>query len=714
VQIAAKKISNPIILAGLVAILAMALSTHLVLDKLRQEEVRVATDRQEHALKLFWQALKSRGGAFRLSEGRLMAGNYRINGNNELPDQIKETTGSNATVFQGDTRVASTLLLPDGRRALGTRLSGPAYDAIFRKGIPYRGDTVILGTSYLTAYDPIRDSQGKIIGALFVGTKRSDYLATYTRIGTLLRGINGLTACIFFMLAFLLLTERRRAEEQVKDQVRFLQEIIDAIPAPVFYKDVQGRFLGCNKVFASSTGLNRELIVGKTVHDIWSKEFADRYEEKDKELLEDSGVQVYEGTGRNADGSNNHFLVNKALFKNQNGSVGGVVGVFLDITDRKEAEEEARNAYQRIADILEFLPDPTYVVNRERRIIAWNRAIENMTGVSKEEILGKGSEAASLAFYGEHREVLIDLLSEERHAGHRYLDLACRGDALCAEGIALMRGEERRLWSVAAPLYDRQGERVGGIQSLRDVTEQRRAEQERSLMEAQMHHSRLMASLLVQLGHDLRTPLTPLFALLPMIRDKCCDPQVVQILDICQSSVSHIQGLTSKALDLARLSSQTATVELVPVPLAGLAENSLSGCAELFAQRGITCRNLIEPHLKVQGTGEQLTLLFDNLLSNAARYAAANGEVSISTSRRDGELVVSVKDDGVGLEPEHASLIFDEFYKVDSSRHDLSTQGLGLAICRRVVGNHKGKIWAESPGKGMGTTIHFTLEAAAA
>jgi signal transduction histidine kinase len=123
----------------------------------------------------------------------------------------------------------------------------------------------------------------------------------------------------------------------------------------------------------------------------------------------------------------------------------------------------------------------------------------------------------------------------------------------------------------------------------------------------------------------------------------------------------------------------------------------------------VTCLNLVDPGLRVLGAEDQLELLFHNLLDNAARYAALNGTVLVQAEPGQESVTVSVRDDGAGLDPEHTGLIFDEFFKADAARQDLNRQGLGLAICQRIVANHGGRIWAESPGRGEGTSILFTL-----
>lgn len=504
--------------------------------------------------------------------------------------------------------------------------------------------------------------------------------------------------------------ELEKAKDELKGQNHFLQVLSDTMPSPVFAKDAEGRYNFCNEAYLALVGRSRAELLGRTVFDLWPEDLARRYHEMDRELFRNEGVQVYESRVQYADGTLHDVIFNKAPFRNKDGSLGGLVGVILDITERKQAEDATRNAYRRIADILEFLPDATFVVDQEKRVIAWNRAIEEMTGVKKEEILGVGEYAYAVPFYGIKREILIDLLETEQGVLERlYGQVERKGETLFAVArIPGFRGGEERVFrSTAAPLYDADGRRVGGIQTLRDITELRLADEQRTKLAAQRHHSQMMESLLVQLGHDLKTPLTPLFALLPMVARQVKDPAVVMMLDICQKSANQIQGLTAKALQLVRLSSEEHRLEPVPTRVAAVAGSALAEWAPVLVQNGIASENGIDPALVIPGVPEQLTLLFENLIANASRYAKST--LTLSACREEGGVTVSVGDDGLGVERDHLERIFDEFFKSDPARHDLDTQGLGLAICKRIVLNHGGKIWAESPGKGQGTTIRFTL-----
>ncbi len=158
---------------------------------------------QEEHLKIFSELLAQKGTGFHIDGDKLLAGPVVLNGNFDVPDRILEITGANATIFMADTRISTTIRTPDGKRAVGTRLQGPAYDAIFTRGLPYRGKSPILGVSYLAAYDPIRDSTGKVIGALFVGVPEENYFASFRHLERILVLLGALTLAFIAGITFL-------------------------------------------------------------------------------------------------------------------------------------------------------------------------------------------------------------------------------------------------------------------------------------------------------------------------------------------------------------------------------------------------------------------------------------------------------------------------------------------------------------------------------
>ncbi|MHA6719535.1 methyl-accepting chemotaxis protein [Sphingomonas sp. RS6] len=186
----------------LLAIATFAISNHVVAN----DAERVAAERQEVNMRVAWRVLRSYGDTFRLEGDKLYVGDHLINGWNEPVDEVKHLVGGTATVFREDIRVATNVMKPRGSRAVGTPLArNAAYDAVLGKGMPYRGSADILGKPFFTAYDPIKDAQGKVIGVLYVGIPKSEVLGAISgvrwslAIGGLL--VTGLVAAACFVLA---------------------------------------------------------------------------------------------------------------------------------------------------------------------------------------------------------------------------------------------------------------------------------------------------------------------------------------------------------------------------------------------------------------------------------------------------------------------------------------------------------------------------------
>ncbi|MGB7907025.1 MAG: CHASE domain-containing protein [Syntrophobacteraceae bacterium] len=151
----------------------------------------------------------------------------------------------------------------------------------------------------------------------------------------------------------------------------------------------------------------------------------------------------------------------------------------LEIAERRQAEDELRRSQRQLADIIEFLPDPTFVINNEGTVIAWNRAMKEMTGVSRSKMIGKGDFEYSLPFFGKRRPILIDLVFASEEKKREYYDSVSKvGGAIVTETYApeTYGGKGAYLWGVATGLFDEQGNVTGAIESIRDINERKLAE----------------------------------------------------------------------------------------------------------------------------------------------------------------------------------------------------------------------------------------------
>ncbi|MBI2312128.1 MAG: PAS domain S-box protein [Betaproteobacteria bacterium] len=184
------------------------------------------------------------------------------------------------------------------------------------------------------------------------------------------------------------ITERHRMEQAMRDQLAFIHRLLDTIPSGVFYKDEQGRYLGCNKAFERYIGIPRDKLMGMTVYDVAPRELADKYYAADQALFDNPGVQVYEAQVKYADGSLHDILFSKATFNKANGELGGLVGVMLDISERKRAEAELKEREKRLAVLFERAGDIILVHDKAGRIVDVNRQACQSLGYERGELIG--------------------------------------------------------------------------------------------------------------------------------------------------------------------------------------------------------------------------------------------------------------------------------------------------------------------------------------
>jgi methyl-accepting chemotaxis protein len=168
---------------------------------------------QESRMRVAWDCLRQKGMNCSIRNGKLYTGNFVLSGDSEVVDRITSLVGGTATIFLGDKRVATNIRLPDGSRAVGTQwIKSEASQTVLQKGQNYRGEATILGEPYFTAYEPIRDSNGNIIGALQVGTKREVYSKALNQI--LFRTVV-ITLASAALIGFFVYTAFRRLAEEV-------------------------------------------------------------------------------------------------------------------------------------------------------------------------------------------------------------------------------------------------------------------------------------------------------------------------------------------------------------------------------------------------------------------------------------------------------------------------------------------------------------------
>jgi PAS domain S-box-containing protein len=261
-------------------------------------------------------------------------------------------------------------------------------------------------------------------------------------------------------------SQRKRAEEALQDQTRylanmaqFLGTLMEAIPAPVFYKDMAGRYLGCNRAFEKNLGVSREQIIGKTVYEVAPKDLAEVYHQADEELLKQPGGQTYESSLLYADGTRHQVIFNKATYQDAEGEVGGLIGIILDITERKRAEEQI----QLLADAVQSTQDMICITDQENRFTFANRAFLQTYGYTAEEIMGRTPDFLCSA---KNPPELTDVIFQQTlRDGWKGQILDRRKD-----------GTEFPISLDTSPIKSSEGRTLGLVAVARDITERIRAE----------------------------------------------------------------------------------------------------------------------------------------------------------------------------------------------------------------------------------------------
>jgi PAS domain S-box-containing protein len=275
------------------------------------------------------------------------------------------------------------------------------------------------------------------------------------------------------------ITERRQAEEALKKSEALLRSIVSASPVGISLDTAERVIVWANDALASISGYTLKELEGRSARIFYaSDEVFARAGEIIHNEVRDGRIAVTETTFLHKDGQIRDVQLTAAPVDAKDASAG-IVFVVVNITERKLAEEELQKAHQHLFNIIDFLPDATFVIDREKRVVAWNRAIEEMTGVKKEEILGKGDYAYAVPFYGEPRPIVIDLVFERNELMEKTYDHVQRvGNRLFVEVYVpkIYRGRGAYISATASPLFDREGNVVGAIETIRDTTEQKRIE----------------------------------------------------------------------------------------------------------------------------------------------------------------------------------------------------------------------------------------------
>ena len=272
------------------------------------------------------------------------------------------------------------------------------------------------------------------------------------------------------------ISERKSAEEALQKSERLYRTIVETAPGMLIICDSRGRNLYVSSNCRNITGYTQEELTGKLVWWVHEDD-TPRMKSLLKDTLENkiSGHNV-EFKGIKKDGEVWYGSQSWEPIKDSQGNMIQFVIQVIDITDRKNMEETLKQSENRFSDIINNLPDATLVIDPNGKVIAWNKAIEEMTGVKARDMVGKGNFEYAIPFYHKRRPILIDLIfkSDEEIAKNYSGMIRKKRDVLIAETtLPQLKGKRSILWAKASPLFDDRGTVVGAIESIRDITERK-------------------------------------------------------------------------------------------------------------------------------------------------------------------------------------------------------------------------------------------------
>jgi len=510
--------------------------------------------------------------------------------------------------------------------------------------------------------------------------------------------------------------ERSRAEDALRGSEKEKGAILSGLKkVAVEYLDTQMRIIWVNSSVQKYLGIPEDEIREKHCYKIIQG--TDTPCEGCTAIKALQTGQSQEGELITPDGKT--WLSRSSPIKDAREMVTGVVHVAINISDRKKAESALKESERLLASIINFLPDATLVIDKEGRIISWNQSMEKMTGVKSEQILGKGDYEYALPFYGERRPMLIDAVRGlDRNFEKNYEIIKRQEDGTIDAEVYIpnLRGNETYLLGSASALYDSEGNYRGAIESIRDITERKRAEEDlhRSKERAESA-TRAKSEFLANMSHEIRTPMNAVIGMTGLLLDEDLTENQRKDVEIIRRSGDTLLTIINNILDLTKIETEMIELERQPFDLHDCLEASLDMVAMDANRKGLETEYTIEDHVPavIQGDPTRINQILINLLNNAVKFTE-KGKISISVS---GEAVeggnyrihFAIKDTGIGIPEDKMDRLFQSFCQVDASTaRRYGGTGLGLAISKRLAELMGGTIWVESE-VGKGSTFHFMI-----
>ncbi|HEY4048264.1 MAG TPA: PAS domain S-box protein [Acidobacteriaceae bacterium] len=493
----------------------------------------------------------------------------------------------------------------------------------------------------------------------------------------------------FIILTGVDVTGQREAEDALRTSETRYRQLVDSSLGMVCTHDLDGTLLSINPYAAGSLGYLPEEMVGSPLRNYIQEAHLAEYDEYLKQieqLQQDQGLFYLK---RKNGGITIVAYRNKLL--QLSGGSPFVLSHGIDITEQTQAQEELRALMLQQESILESVGDGIWGMDKDGRLTFVNRSAANMFGYSPEEMRGKN---------------VHQLIHHSYRDGSPYPVEQCpiSGSLM---GEAQVHVDDEVFWRsdgtsfpveyAACPLV-LEGKVKGTVVAFQDVTERRRLE-------------RMKDEFISTVSHELRTPLTSLRAALGLIAGGALEKRpekVPQMLDIAVSNADRLVRLVNDIVDFERVGTRTLPLSRANWNTIDLLKRAMEKQGSNAARAGLTFRLDAQP-AHIWADGERILQTLEHLIQNAIKFSERGGEIRLGASiTTQTEVTFEVQDHGCGIRAENLDIIFEPFRQADSSdSRSIGGAGLGLAICRSIIEQHGGRIWARSV-VGEGSTFYFT------
>ncbi|HHW61932.1 MAG TPA: PAS domain S-box protein [Syntrophomonadaceae bacterium] len=356
----------------------------------------------------------------------------------------------------------------------------------------------IIGKTATEVNEDLRDYWIKYFGRVALGSEALNFLYHETSQDRYFEVIVFSPEPWKFAVLTFDITRLKTLENQLQEQLYFLQNFIDSIPTPAFYRDTEGRFKYCNKAFEEALGLSRNDIIGQSLYAVLPRDLADKYREMDLTLLSTSGIQCYDWEFQYADGIRHDVIFNKAPIANTNGDFIGVVGTVLDITARKHAEQALRISEERFRNIFSQSPIGIALFDSDGCLVDINLACKDIFGIDDIE------EVKSISLFNSNI-FSVEIQDDLQQGKTLYFDFAFNHEWVThKELFHTDKSGLCYLYCCISPLNFHEGEAKGGyLVQVQDISEQKKAE--KALKESEAHLRRItenMVDMISQIDVD--------------------------------------------------------------------------------------------------------------------------------------------------------------------------------------------------------------------